>query len=167
MQKRTLLILAIAGILSVGCQSAATSYQKQKAPAFTLNDIAGEKFSLSDFKGKVVLIDFWATWCPPCVMSSPEVEKLSTDYKNQPVVVLSLSLDDNADSVRNFLKTHKISNRVAIAANTDIPEHYAVRGIPAFYLIDQNGFVVRAWEGFSPAMPSYWRKEIEILLKKK
>jgi hypothetical protein len=54
---------------------------------------------------------------------------------------------------------------VAVAANTDVPEHYSVRGIPAFYLIDQNGFVVRAWEGFSPTMPSYWRKEIDQLLK--
>jgi peroxiredoxin len=165
MQKRTLSILAIAAILSVGCQSAAKSYQKQKAPAFTLTDTTGKKFSLSDFKGKVVFVDFWATWCPPCVMSSPEVEKMSNDYKNTPLVVLSLSLDDSEDTVRKFLKTHKISNRVAVAANTDVPEHYSVRGIPAFYLIDQNGFVVRAWEGFSPTMPSYWRKEIDQLLK--
>ncbi len=138
----------------------------EKAPDFTLNDLKGKKFSLSDLKGKVVLIDLWATWCGPCVMSTPEIQKLSDQYKTNAFEVLSLSLDQDEAPVRDFVKAFKMDNRVALVGNSGVDQLYQVRGIPAFYLIDPSGNVVGSWTGYHPSMISLWKGEIDRLLSK-
>ena len=158
-------------IVSGGCGSQASSddgevtQRAQKAPTFTLTDIKGKKFSLQDYRGKVVFLDFWATWCPPCVMSVPEVEKIVDEYKGKPFEAISISLDQDPDAVKSFVASHHMVNRIAIAGDNDVSEHYGVEGIPAFFLIDKKGNVVRSWGGYSRALPSEWRKELDRLLK--
>lgn len=157
-------------MLVVGCTSQAGTETNGSArgnsnavaaPAFKLTDIKGQKFALADFKGKVVFIDFWATWCPPCVISVPEVEKLYDDYKDKNVEVLSISLDQDESSVLRFADKHSMRNRVALAADSGIEEKYRVQGIPAFFVINKEGQIVNAWEGYNPAMISLWRKELD------
>lgn len=121
--------------------------------------------SLSSLKGKVVFLEFWATWCPPCVISYPEVEKLGEDYKEQNVVILSVSLDSSETSVKRFLLNRKKQNTVAMAGNSGIDVNYEVDGIPAFYIIDPKGNLTKAWQGYNPSMTSLWRKEIDRLLR--
>ena len=137
-----------------------------KAPDFTVTGINGEKISLSGLKGKVVFLDFWATWCPPCVMSAPEVDRLVGEYKDKDLYVLSVSLDNSAEPVRNFLARHKMSTHVALTGESGTDANYGVQGIPAFFIIDQKGNIANAWEGYNPAMTSLWRKELDRLFKK-
>lgn len=118
-------------------------------------------------KGRVVFLDFWATWCPPCVVSSPEVEKLVETYKSKPVDIISISLDSDEEPVKKFVAKNHTKSRVALAGESGIDVNYRVSGIPAFYLIDQKGNVVRIWEGYSPAMSTMWRTEIDQLLSSK
>lgn len=152
--------LLVAAIL-IGC---ASQSKNPPAPDFTLTDLQGRKFSLKDFRGKVVFLDFWATWCPPCVVSVPEVESLSTDYKGKKVEVISISMDDSAEAVRYFMQTHPISSRLALS-NREIEFAYRIRGIPAFYIIDQEGLLVKAWGGYHPSLRKIWRAEIDKLLR--
>ena len=98
-------------------------------------------------------------------MSSPEVEQLAKDYAQKNVEVISLSLDDSDEPVRDFVQAHHITTRVALvgASGTDI--RYRVRGIPAFFIIDKEGNVVDAWQGFHPSFSTVWREELNRLLK--
>ncbi len=149
----------------LGCQSHADTPAKVvKAPDFTITDLQGKTLSLKELKGQVVFMDFWATWCPPCVVSSPEVEKLVEEYKGKKVSVLSISLDSGEGPVKRFLSTHKMTSRVFLAGESGIDISYQVDGIPAFFIIDPNGNITKAWTGYNPAMSSHWKKEIDRLL---
>jgi peroxiredoxin len=150
----------------MGCKSHAEPAKVYKAPDFELTDLNGKKVSLSGLKGKVVFLDFWATWCPPCVMSVPEVEKVFEEYSGKNVVVLSVSLDSSEAPVRTFMATHKMMNRVAMAGNSGVDSKYNIEGIPAYFIVDQQGNIAKAWGGYNPVMPAMWRKEIDRLLVK-
>lgn len=136
-----------------------------KAPDFTLTDIHGRMVSLSELKGKVVFLDFWATWCPPCVVALPAVERLVENYKGKSFVVLSINLDSSEAPLKRFLSTHKMTSRVIFAGESGVDLKYRVEGIPAYFIIDQKGNVAKAWQGYSPNMASHWRKEIDRLLE--
>ncbi len=156
--------------LFIGCSSHAesdvqvSSTKVIKAPDFELTDLQGKKVSLKSLKGKVVFLDFWATWCPPCVISAPEVEKLVQDYKGKNFEVLSISLDSSETPVKRYLTTHKVTSRVMLAGESGVDGRYSVQGIPAYFIVDQNGNVAKAWEGYNPTMTKLWRKEIDRLL---
>jgi cytochrome c biogenesis protein CcmG/thiol:disulfide interchange protein DsbE len=153
---------AVLGIFFI-LSACAAQAQRQSAPDFTLVDIKGNKFSLKDLRGKVVLLDFWATWCPPCVISSPEVEKISQEYKGKKFEVVRISLDDSPDAVLRYLSTHSLTGRIAMT-DGEVEQVYRVQGIPSFYMIDQTGGLVKSWGGYHPMMPKIWRQEIDRLL---
>lgn len=172
---RTLSLLLLLVTL-VGCSSQPQSAKKptkadreklvtQAAPDFTLKDINGGSFTLSQEKGKVVLLDFWATWCPPCQMSIPELKKLDETYSARGLEVVSISLDDRMDKVEKVVAKEGLKHRQLFAGDADAPAKYAVRGIPMFVLIDKQGNVVKIWTGFSDEIAADWRKEIDSLLK--
>ena len=168
-------LVVLAGLfLGIACRSQAgdrqesvpnTASRQVPAPTFTLKTLSGEEFSLAKHRGKVIFLEFWATWCPPCVIASPEVDKVAQSYKGKEVEFLSVSLDESDEPVREFMAAKKLSSRVALSADSGVEMKYQVRGIPAFFLIDKNGFVVEGWEGYNPAMIPMWRKEIDRLLK--
>ncbi|MBK8575689.1 MAG: TlpA family protein disulfide reductase [Elusimicrobia bacterium] len=135
-----------------------------RAPGFSLLDTRGNSVALADFKGKVVFIDFWATWCPPCRISMPEVEKLYATYQGKHVQILGLNLDEDGDSARRFVEKKKIPYPVLLAGQSDIGGAYGVNGIPHFALIDQEGNFVNMWSGFAPGMGDEWRAAINTLL---
>lgn len=99
------------------------------------------------------------------MISSPEVERLQQDYGDKKFKLLSISLDNGEEPVKRFLKTHKISSRIFMAGDSGVDANYQVEGIPAYFIIDKNGFVTKAWQGYNPKMVDAWRKEIDRLLK--
>jgi len=166
----------LAGVLLFGCgsqsgffESSSGSISKSnprvKAPNFNLRDINGKNFSLASLKGKVIFLDFWATWCPPCVWSSPQVEALAEKYSGKKLEVISISLDTSEDQVRRFFEGKTVKTRVALAGDSGVEVQYRVSGIPAFFLIDQEGYLAKRWGGFNENLPNIWKKEIDILLK--
>lgn len=137
-----------------------------KAPSFTLKDTNGKTVSLSDFSGKVVIIDFWTTWCPPCKESSKELEKLHRKYGERDVVVLGVSMDSGsgaAQKVMDFAGRHSLTYRMLLD-DGKASESYAVRSIPVTYVLDKKHIIVNIHTGYMPGMGERIAGQIEKLL---
>lgn len=138
----------------------------EKAADFSLKAADGKTYTLSSFKGKVVLLNFWATWCPACVEELPSLEKLSAKFKGQNFQVLSVSIDSEEGAVRDFLARQPLPFPVLEDPKRKVAfDLYAVFGVPASFLIDKQGQLTGRYYGSqdwtSPSMVS----KIEALLK--
>lgn len=124
------------------------------APAFTLNTPAGKSVSLATFKGKVVLLEFWAPWCPSCLLASPYVNRLQTELKDKGFEVVAVSTMATADELNAYLQKSPQSVTVLYdPADEDRCVGYAkyqISGLPSFVLIDRKGRVVRTWKYYWP-----------------
>lgn len=132
---------------------------------FTLQDLEGNKVSLSDYKGKVVFIDFWATWCPPCRASIPKVEALYEEYKdNEDFVILGINMQEDKDTIMKFMDKQEISYPVLLGDKKVIAT-FKISAIPQFFIIDKKGEVYNKFVGFSPGVEELWQEDIKKLLK--
>lgn len=118
------------------------------APDFTLKNQHGEKISLSDYRGKVVILNFWATWCPPCKAEVPGFVKMYNEHKDDGLVILGVSLDrDGWQSVAPFIRNHQVSYPVVIG-NRDVVDAYGnIQSIPTTFVLDKQGKVQRKYVG--------------------
>lgn len=115
----------------------------QTAPEVSVRDLAGDPVSLADYRGKWLLLDFWATNCPPCLEAFPKLKSLHETYKSQGLAIVGLSLDEDADTVEAFQKSHKLPWKLALSQTDSgrTRERYHVPTIPALYLINPQGKV--------------------------
>ena len=116
----------------------------QPAPEFTLYDLDGQPVSLSQFKGKVVLLDFWASWCGPCIGDLPDLRRIKKKAADKPLVFLNLSLDTDEAAWREAIDKHEIEG-VHVRADgwgADVAKSYQVNSLPSYYLVDSQGLIV-------------------------
>ena len=121
----------------------------QPAPEFTLYDLDGQPVSLSQFKGQVVLLDFWASWCAPCIGDLPELRAIKEKTADQPLVFLNLSLDTDEAAWREAIDKHEIEG-VHVRADgwgADVAKSYQVNSLPSYYLVDSQGLIVERLSG--------------------
>lgn len=118
----------------------AADIARQKAD-FTLTDLQGKSWHLADLRGKVVLVNFWATWCPPCRKEMPDLQALYEKYKDQGFLVLSIS-DEGATNVVPYIKERNISYPVLLDPGRKVTEVYQVDGIPKSFVYDREGKLV-------------------------
>ena len=117
------------------------------APALKVKTLDGKAASLADYDGKVVLVDFWATWCKPCVKAMPDLVKLHDKHKAKGFSVVGVSLDEEgAKAVRPFLEKQKLEYPVVLD-EAKAWKSWGVKVIPAMFLIDRDGSIVRQWTG--------------------
>ncbi len=109
------------------------------APEFRVKSLAGETFDLASLKGKVVLLDFWATWCGPCRKAMPSVEKIHQEFKDKGLVVLALNVGEERETVEKFLKTVKVTYPVALTTDTDVVSAFQVNALPTYVVIAPDG----------------------------
>ena len=121
-----------------------------QAPEFTLHDLYGQPVSLSQFKGQVVLLDFWASWCGPCITNLPDLRRLKKEAADLPVVFLNLSLDRDEAAWRQAIDKYEIRGvhvRAEGGWDADVADSYQVRAIPSYYLVDSQGLIVERLSG--------------------
>ncbi len=118
-----------------------------KAIDFTLKDLQGNTVSLSDLKGKKVLLNFWATWCPPCKAEMPDIEKVYQEYKDDGLVVLAVDIGEKQDKVKEFVENNGYTYTVLLDTDQAVASKYNISAIPASYFIDPEGNVVKRHVG--------------------
>lgn len=163
-------VIAVAfliAVLTASCQRGGERVgESAKAPDFTLSDLQGNKVSLAEWRGKVVVIEFWATWCPPCRESVPEVNTLYARFKDKNFRLLAIAVDKGADAlsgVRAFVEEQGVSYPVLLD-DGEASKSYSVMSIPVLFIVDKEGKVVKRRTGFVPGLAEDLSKEIEVLL---
>jgi len=112
-----------------------------------ITDLNGNKVKLSDFKDKVIFLNLWATWCPPCRAEMPSMEKLSEKFKDKNFVILAVSQGEDLNTVTNFLKKNKYSFKIFTDEKNEVAGSYGTGSIPTSYLIDKNGNMIAQFVG--------------------
>jgi len=136
---------------------------RRQAPDFTLADLSGSQHSLSDFRGKVVLLDFWATWCGPCRKEIPHLVKFYDTYSSQGFVILGVGLDKEANLSR--FASQIGMNYIVLADEKGVAgKLYVIRSIPHTLIIDKKGRIAFDHTGFAPGMEVEMEAEIISLL---
>ena len=130
---------------------------------FTLTSLDGEEFTLSKLRGKVVLIDFWATWCPPCVRSIPVFIKFYNKYHDQGFLVLGISRED-ISTLKRYRDEHGVSYPILIDDKNTARE-YGIKAIPNMFIIDKKGRIRKNQVGFAPEIEPMLEALIDSLLK--
>lgn len=138
----------------------------EAAPAFRLKDMKGNTVTLESLKGKVVFLDFWATWCGPCKEEFPELDALYKKYGKDGFEVIGISVDKSESNVAEFLKKRPVSFTILTNTKGDVAESYGLPGMPTGLIIGKDGVIKYRHAGFSRAFLPVYEKEIVELLKK-
>ena len=174
LKRVTFVIIALITFLFVaGCNSApestATSGAStgKVAPDFTLTDMAGNEVSLSQFKGQVVVVNFWATWCPPCREEMPSMERLYREYQDKGLVMLAVNVEaDGRDRVVKFLEKSPHSFPILMDDKNVATKLFGVFRYPESFLIDRNGLIVEKIIGGRDWMSASILDKVKPLLAK-
>lgn len=146
-------------------ESSEAANQQITAPEFVLTSTDGKQVKLSDFKGKVVLLDFWATWCGPCRMAIPDLVALKNEYKSKGVEIIGISLDQEQtkEDVVPFIKQYKINYPVVYGTMQTAMDYGNISSIPTSFIIDKEGKVAASYLGV--VEKAKYEKRINELLK--
>lgn len=162
---RVLTVLTMLCLAAAGNGRAAEGWKAgMKLPGLALPGVEG---ALPDLKGKVVLIDFWGSWCGPCKLSFPALNKIHADYKSKGVVVLGVSIDDDPAAMTRFLEAHPVSFPIVRDAAHKLVESAAIEAMPTSFLVDTNGIIRSVHNGFqADKTEAEYRRQIDALLVK-
>ena len=117
---------------------------------FTLNDLEGNPVSLSDFRGKTIFVNFWATWCPPCRAEMPHMEKIYNEYKDEDVVFLAVNLtqtEKSTEVISQFVKDYGLTFPVVLDEKGDAMVDYEIVAYPTTYVLDKQGIIREKFQG--------------------
>ena len=136
------------------------------APDFAAKDINGRIVAMSGLRGKVVVLDFWAGWCPPCIALVPDLKKLNDEFKDKEFLLLGINKDESEEAMRLAVKKHKIEWAQIfdpVLTGSSLSDLYDIEGLPATIIIDQNGRIYKRWGQGDRKM----REFVAFLLEKK
>jgi len=153
-------------VLGVGCSQDAASDRPDRrlAPDFTLTAVDGNTVQLSKYRGQVVLLDFWATWCPPCRAGMPHNMKLQESYGPKGFAVLGLSLDKNPEDVDEYLEREPVNFPMMILDDATRQAYGGIPTVPYAVLIDRSGRIRQKKMGFSQEIAENMERAIARLV---
>jgi len=162
MHKRRIIPLAFTiGALAFSMPSIAIA---KPTPNVVVHTAAGLTVRLADYKGKVVLIDFWASWCPPCKTSFPALDAIYREYQEKGLEVLAVNVDERRHDAELFLVAHPHRLTVLYDPNGVSPQAFGVKGMPSSFLIDRAGNIRFTHMGYSGNVDESYRREVAQLL---
>ena len=137
-----------------------------RAPAFAAPALDGKgTVELSKYRGKVVYLDFWASWCAPCLVAIPEIEEMRSEFPSHEFQIIAVNLDQQKKKALRFLSKNPVGYPSASDPEGRLPEQYGVDTMPTSYLIDRDGVIRYVHRGFQRGDGSRLRKEIRTLLE--
>lgn len=163
------LAAAVAALLSLGLapveQADATVAANAPAPNFTLAARGGQKLSLAQYKGQVVMINFWATWCGPCRQEMPLLDAMYQKYKRMGFTLIGVNVEPDSKAAEDFLKKVPVSFPVAFDPDSSVSKLYAVQGMPSSIIIDRKGNARVIHRGYRPGDENVYLDHIRKLVK--
>jgi peroxiredoxin len=164
---KTLCASILLVLLIWGCTSQGENNELPgRAPQFALKDLKGHTLRLKDLRGRVVLLNFFATWCAPCRQEIPDLERLYKRFNDQGLEIVGISLDMEGASLLNpFVKYYGITYPVVLGTREVVVDYGGITGIPTSFLIDRDGRVAKHFVGFRPAQV-FEQSVLELLGKK-
>ncbi|MCM8758328.1 MAG: TlpA family protein disulfide reductase [Candidatus Omnitrophica bacterium] len=145
--------------------SCAVSQSVKKAPDFSLVDVNGKKISLSSFKGKIIVLNFWASWCPPCKAEIPDFVKTYEKYKDKGLVIIGIAVNSKENDVKALIKQYNISYPVALDDGSAENAYGPITGVPTTFIIDKEGNLVPGGKKIGMFREGELEKFITPLLK--
>jgi len=138
-----LTLLLVSGLVVAGCSStpAQSAYIGGPAPNFKLPNLEGKTVSLSDLRGKPVMLNFWTTWCPPCQAEMPHIQQVYEAWSDKGLVVLAINLGESSAKVKEFVQSYGLSFPVLLDTKQGTAQKYNIGGIPTTFFIDKNGII--------------------------
>ena len=148
MVKVILAIILLLGLLITGCSSGNSTPTPNEgthvgnlAPDFQLKNLDGQSVSLSDLQGKPVLINFWATWCHPCIYEMPYLQQVYEEWSDKGLMVLAINIGESSAQVEAFMQSHDLSLPVLLDAKQAVAQKYNIWSIPTTFFIDKDGII--------------------------
>ncbi len=146
-------------------QSLSAAEVGQTPPACNaIEQIGSQKIDISAYQGKVLLIDFWATWCPPCKQSMPFLNKLRNLQQKHGFEILAINVDENTEEAKSFLTQNPVDYKMAFDPEGDCPQKFAVKAMPSSYLIDKTGKIRLVHLGFRDEDQKLIEEQVSTLL---
>jgi thiol-disulfide isomerase/thioredoxin len=166
MQMRTMKTVFVAAVLGamLGTIVIAGGADAKAAPDVSLQTGQGAQIKLSEFKGRVILVDFWASWCVPCKTSFPALEALHREFAPRGLAVLAVNLDERRKDADAFLIAHPHTMPVLFDPSGAAPTAFGVKGMPTSFLIDRAGIIRFAHMGYTANIGQQYRQEIDLLI---
>ncbi|GAA5217514.1 TlpA family protein disulfide reductase [Corallincola platygyrae] len=156
-------LFIVAGLALSGMAFAAEV--KAPAPDFTLKSDSGENIRLSELRGEIVLLNFWASWCGPCRQEMPELDKLAMDFADLGVKVLGVNVEQDPAQGKAFLKNLPVSFPILFDTTNSVTETYQVDAMPTTVLIDRDGQIRFHHRGYQPGYEDTYRQQIKRLIR--
>jgi cytochrome c biogenesis protein CcmG/thiol:disulfide interchange protein DsbE len=165
MRARRLLLPAVLVTLSLAAASQVAALDTgSRAPDLGARDLHGQAIRLSALRGRVVIVDFWASWCGPCRQELPVLERLNERYRGRGLVIVGVSVDRTLDNIHGFLSRTPVSFPVIYDAHHEIAGRYGPPRMPSSYVLDRRGIVRRVHEGFRSEDAASLEREVQQLL---
>lgn len=136
-----------------------------KAPNFTLKSNTGKNIKLSELRGQVVLLNFWASWCGPCRQEMPLLEKLQQRYSALGFTVLGVNVEEDSSKAKSLLKDIPVSFPILFDTQNTVSEQYKVSAMPSTVMIDRNGNMRYLHKGYKPGDEAQYKKWVKQLIK--
>ena len=152
-------------LFSSSASYAATEKLSGKAANFTLKSRSGENIKLSELRGQVVMLNFWASWCGPCRKEMPLLEQIHKKYKRLGFTILGVNVEENTSAAKNYLKDVKVSFPILWDTTNKTSKLYNVSAMPTTILIDRNGNKRYLHKGYKPGYENDYKKQIKKLLR--
>jgi len=145
--------------------SMATAASPEAAPDFTLKSASGSNLKLSEFRGEVVLVNFWASWCGPCRQEMPLLNELHEQYRDLGFTVLGVNVEEDARKARELLEEAPVSFPVLFDSDSVVSREYDVVAMPSTVLVDRNGKLRYLHKGYKPGLEAVYQQQIRDLLR--